>query len=162
AALAESLRPAADRHAAAGRWPRYYEKAEPLLEALTLGHFVRALRSLGCPLRAGDRIAPKGFRERLRIAPRHERLAVRMLESLPGEGTLRILELGAGTGGTTSFVVPNLPAGRARYVVTDLSPAFLSLAREEFASHRFVEYRTLDLESDPGPQGFEERSFDVV
>ena len=83
-------------------------------------------------------------------------------ESLGGGGTVRILELGAGTGGTTAAVLPGLTAERTRYVLTDVSPAFLSLAREEFGATPFVEYRPLDLEEDPREQGFEEGSFDVV
>ena len=38
--------------------------------------------------------------------------------------TLRILEIGAGTGGTTTYVVPVLPSDRTEYVYTDVSPLF--------------------------------------
>ena len=37
---------------------------------------------------------------------------------------VRILEVGAGTGGTTAAVLPALPADRSSYCFTDLSPLF--------------------------------------
>ncbi len=77
--------------------------------------------------------------------------------------TVRVLEVGAGTGGTTAAVLPGLSPDRMRYVLTDVSPAFLAPAREEFGpAYPFVEYRTLDLEADPLDQGFAAGSFDVV
>ncbi|MDL2716712.1 MAG: SDR family NAD(P)-dependent oxidoreductase [Acidobacteriota bacterium] len=82
--------------------------------------------------------------------------------SLGGGRTVRILELGAGTGGTTAAVLSGLSAERTTYVMTDVSPSFLALAREEFAEFPFVTYKPLDLEEDPGEQGFEEESFDVI
>src|SRR5664279_1876704 len=83
-------------------------------------------------------------------------------ESLGAGRTLRILELGAGTGGTTAAVLPRLNAHRTDYVMTDVSPAFLAAAREEFAAVPNLTYKTLDLEGDPIEQGFVEESFDVI
>jgi SAM-dependent methyltransferase len=74
---------------------------------------------------------------------------------------LRILEIGAGTGGTTSYVLDVLPPG-SRYVFTDLSPLFLERARQRFGSHSELEYRLLNVEMDPASQGFSPGSFDVV
>lgn len=79
----------------------------------------------------------------------------------PGQ-TLRILEIGAGTGATTSFVLPALPAGRVEYVFTDLSPLFTARAAEKFSDYPFVEYRLLDIENDPAGQGLAGRQFDLV
>ena len=80
-----------------------------------------------------------------------------------GKGrTLRILELGAGTGGTSAAILPRLDPDHARVTLTDVSPAFVSRAREEFRAYPFVDARPLDLEGDPLEQGFEESSFDVV
>src|SRR5262249_42769094 len=45
---------------------------------------------------------------------------------LPARRTLRILEVGAGTGGTTGHVLAHLPAERVSYTYTDLSSALLS------------------------------------
>ena len=83
-----------------------------------------------------------------------------------GAGTpgshLRILEIGAGTGGTTAHVLPRLPVGGADYTFTDISPLFVGRARERFAAHAGVEYRTLDIEADPEVQGFDRHEYDVI
>jgi acyl transferase domain-containing protein/acyl carrier protein len=77
-------------------------------------------------------------------------------------GTLKVLEVGAGTGGTTAFVLPHLDAHRTKYLFTDVSPAFLSRARTRFARHSFVEYRLFDVERHGAGQGLVPRSFDAI
>ena len=76
--------------------------------------------------------------------------------------TLRVLEVGGGTGGLTAGLLPVLPPDRCEYVFTDVSTAFVERARERFRGHEFVEYQTLDLESDPRGQAIAGRSFDIV
>ncbi len=75
---------------------------------------------------------------------------------------LRILEVGAGTGGTTGHVLPALAGARVEYTFTDVGPLFVSRARDRFAAYRFARFATLDLERDPIEQGFEPGSFDMV
>ncbi len=92
-------------------------------------------------------------------------LAATLRESISslGEGAkLRILEIGAGTGGTTSFVLPVLAADKVEYVFTDVSPAFLASADETFRDHPYLRRALLDIERDPLEQGFEAASFDIV
>ncbi|EYF05475.1 type I polyketide synthase [Chondromyces apiculatus] len=84
------------------------------------------------------------------------------LAQLPADRTVRILEIGGGTGGTSSFVLPRLDPARTRYVFTDVSSRFLPEAQRKFAGFFFVEYTTLDIERDPSTQGFEGRAFDIV
>lgn len=55
------------------------------------------------------------------------------LRRLPIGRTLRVLEIGAGTGSTTAALLERLPSDRIRYVFTDVSPRFLTAARERFA-----------------------------
>ncbi len=87
----------------------------------------------------------------------------RFVEGLPPGRPLRILEIGAGTGSTTQFVLPILPADRVEYVFTDVSPFFLARAREKFGErYPFVEYRLLDAEKEPARQGFAHHQFDVI
>ncbi len=76
--------------------------------------------------------------------------------------SLRILEVGAGTGGTTAYLLDRLPADRTDYVFSDLSPMFLAHGRRKFAAYPFVRYELLDIERLPEPQRFEGREFDVV
>ena len=83
---------------------------------------------------------------------------------------LRILEVGAGTGGTTSYLVQTLAkyytcANRPEmvdYCFTDISQAFLSKAQEKFSGYPFIDYEILNIERDPLKQGFEPASFDLV
>ena len=72
---------------------------------------------------------------------------------------LRILEIGAGTGGTTTHLLPQLPD--SEYVFTDVSPLFLAKARERFQDYDGVRYELLDIERSPAAQGFQQ-SFDLV
>ena len=62
------------------------------------------------------------------------------IERLPPNATLRVLEIGAGTGGTTSYVLPRLPAGKVEYVFTDVSQLFLERAVEQFGNYDFSAY----------------------
>ncbi|MFN6516223.1 MAG: beta-ketoacyl synthase N-terminal-like domain-containing protein [Nostoc sp. CreGUA01] len=75
---------------------------------------------------------------------------------------LRILEVGAGTGGTTNSLVPILPKERTSYWFTDVSELFLEKAKQKFKSYPFVQYSLLDIEQNPQNQGYPLHSFDVV
>jgi acyl transferase domain-containing protein/acyl carrier protein/ribosomal protein S18 acetylase RimI-like enzyme len=78
-----------------------------------------------------------------------------------GGPPLRILEIGAGTGGTTASILPLLPSD-TDYIFTDLSPAFLDRAQKRFRDYPFVRYELFDVEQAPSPQGFAAHQFDVV
>ncbi len=82
--------------------------------------------------------------------------------ALPPGRPLRVLEVGAGTGGTTASLLPLLPAAAARYAFTDVSAFFLDLGRRKFEAFPFVRYALLDLERDPAAQGFAAGGFDLV
>lgn len=84
------------------------------------------------------------------------------IERLPEGRTLKILEIGAGTGGLTAHLLPLLPAERTRYVFTDIGAAFVARAREKFKDYASMEYGVLDIEKDPVAQGFELNQFDMV
>lgn len=84
------------------------------------------------------------------------------LEQLPPTRELRVLEVGAGTGGTTSYVLPQLPAGRTEYVFTDVSSLFTAKAREKFSEHAFLRYQALDIETAPESQGYDAQSYDLI
>lgn len=64
---------------------------------------------------------------------------------------LRILEIGAGTGGTTSVLLPAL-AGLGIplvYTVTDISPSLVTQATSTFRQYPFVEFKVVDIEKKP-------------
>ena len=75
---------------------------------------------------------------------------------------IRILEVGAGTGGTTSSVLQVLSKERTLYYYTDMSEIFFNKARQKFKSYPFIHYSALDIERQPGDQGYAPHSVDVV
>ncbi|MGW3351864.1 methyltransferase [Nonomuraea rubra] len=85
-----------------------------------------------------------------------------ILAAWPGDRTLRVLEVGAGTGGTTAALLPLLPAHLTRYTLTDPSPLACAAARHRFPGHDFLDHQQLDLDTDPTTQGFTSGGHDVV
>ena len=61
--------------------------------------------------------------------------------NLPEGRGLRILEVGAGTGGLTSQVLPLLERDLHSYVFSDVSAAFFSGAMQKLAGFPSVEYK---------------------
>ena len=86
----------------------------------------------------------------------------RLLEKLPTDRVLRVLEVGGGTGSLTRVLLPLLPADRTEYLFTDVGPAFLAAAKKQFADFPFVNYRRFDIEQEPQAQGIEVGGFDVI
>nr|ALQ32767.1 putative polyketide synthase [Fusarium aywerte] len=80
--------------------------------------------------------------------------------------TLRVLEIGAGTGGGAQVILEGLTNGQERlystYTYTDISAGFFVAARERFKSYKALDFRVLDITKDPVEQGFEACSFDLI
>lgn len=76
-----------------------------------------------------------------------------VVAGLAGKRELRILELGAGTGGTTKTVVETLANLDIKftYTFTDLSSSLVAAARRKFAKWSFMEYKVVDIEKEPQP-----------
>jgi NADPH:quinone reductase-like Zn-dependent oxidoreductase/SAM-dependent methyltransferase/acyl carrier protein len=81
---------------------------------------------------------------------------------VPEGHKLRILEIGAGTGGTTRLALKNLPADRTEYIFTDISPLFVSKAAQKFAAYPFVRCQMLNIEQHPEAQGFQAGQADLI
>ncbi|MEU4410178.1 amino acid adenylation domain-containing protein [Streptosporangium sp. NPDC023963] len=77
-------------------------------------------------------------------------------------GPLRVLEAGAGVGGTSAELIPELAGHRVDYLFTDLSRFFLTRAAERFAGHPWVRYGLFDINADYRDQGYEPNSFEVI
>jgi SAM-dependent methyltransferase len=80
---------------------------------------------------------------------------------------LRILEIGAGTGGTTNIILPTLRSAQGArmyysYTYTDISTGFFVAAKDRFKDYDAIEYKILDITADPAEQGFEPHSYDVI
>jgi len=86
--------------------------------------------------------------------------AIRSL--LSSRKILGALEVGAGSGGTASSVLPALEDACQRYVFTDVSDVFLRLARARFTEFTFLEYKLLNIDADPCLQGFAAHQYEIV
>jgi pyochelin synthetase len=96
----------------------------------------------------------------------HNQVAAAVVSAFVGglgdDRALRVLEIGAGTGGTSSAILPQLPASRTEYWYTDLSTYFFIAAREKFSAFPFMRYAVLDANRDPKAQGHQPHSYDVI
>ncbi|MDJ0836798.1 MAG: SDR family NAD(P)-dependent oxidoreductase [Acidobacteriota bacterium] len=77
------------------------------------------------------------------------------------KGSVHILEIGGGTGGTTADLLPDLPAG-TDYWFTDISPFFINRARTLFKTGSNIAFRRFDVEQDPEAQDIPVGFFDIV
>lgn len=80
---------------------------------------------------------------------------------------LRVLEIGAGTGGTTRPMLQALQGNSwmpryTQYTFTDASTAFLDTAQEKFKEYLNIEYRPLNIALNPLEQGFGAESYDLI
>ena len=82
--------------------------------------------------------------------------------ALPAGRTIRILEIGAGTGGTTAGVLEALHGRPLEYVFTDVSANFVAVAQRRFAHDRRVRCQSFDVQKDPTAQELAAASFDIV
>lgn len=86
----------------------------------------------------------------------------RLLENQPGNHTLHILEIGAGTGGLTTHVLPLLDRQLVNYTITDISQGFVQKAKRDYKSKRFLTFDILDIQLPPADQGFIPHRYDIV
>lgn len=81
---------------------------------------------------------------------------------------LKILEIGAGTGGTTYHLLERLrnadgTSKASQYVFTDISPGFLAKAQDRFSiDERIMDFMTLNIENNPLEQGFQAEAYDLI
>ncbi|KAK3311877.1 polyketide synthase [Apodospora peruviana] len=80
---------------------------------------------------------------------------------------LRILEVGAGTGGTTELTLRDLVDSNgmpaySQYMFTDISAGFFPQARERFSYAPNMEFQTFDISKDGLAQGFVAASYDLI
>ena len=88
--------------------------------------------------------------------------------------SISVLEIGAGSGGATAYILRTLEPNRSaddvhgtfrcsQYTYTDISPAFFEAAGkrfEKYSSHLL--FKTLDVEKDPLSQGFSSGQYNII
>jgi nucleoside-diphosphate-sugar epimerase/SAM-dependent methyltransferase/acyl carrier protein len=79
------------------------------------------------------------------------RLSVKLNMTSKSPTTLKILEMGAGTGGTTKVLVPMLAklGIPVEYTFTDLSPSLVAQAKRRFKQYYFMKFAVHDIEKPP-------------
>ncbi|MCE7079575.1 non-ribosomal peptide synthetase [Streptomyces sp. ST2-7A] len=75
---------------------------------------------------------------------------------------LRVLEVGAGVGGTSVDTIPALDGENVHYTFSDVSQFFLNKAGERFAEHPWVDYALFDFNEPYREQGVRPNSVDVI
>ncbi|WP_277816919.1 type I polyketide synthase [Streptomyces caatingaensis] len=125
-----------------------HRDAGELLRSEGHRHLLEELSTDGCP---------RGFVHRAARA-----VLRRLVRDWPADRPLRVLEVGAGSGGATAFLLPELPPERTRYVCADTTDASFPRLRKRFAEHDVLDLRVLDLDRDPREQGWHEGGFDLV
>ncbi|QQR01168.1 amino acid adenylation domain-containing protein [Enterocloster clostridioformis] len=85
-----------------------------------------------------------------------------IVDCYPENKVVRILEFGAGTGGTSASIFPNLHFERTEYVYTDVSTFFTNEAKKRFENYPFIQYGILDINKDLLCQGYTPHTFDII
>ncbi|MGW7482854.1 amino acid adenylation domain-containing protein [Nonomuraea muscovyensis] len=108
-------------------------------------------------------ISEAAYRENI-ISRYVNHAAVELLRQIAGRhpGTLRVLEAGAGVGGTSAQTIPALDGHDVDYLFTDVSPFFINEARERFGARPWVRYGLFDINEDYREQGYAPNDFDVI
>ncbi|KAH8807194.1 hypothetical protein F5884DRAFT_899634 [Xylogone sp. PMI_703] len=78
---------------------------------------------------------------------------------------MKILEIGAGTGGATKSILKQLGNTAYSYTFTDISSGFFPKAQQIFSNesrNNSMTFKVLDAEKDIADQGFVENSYDLV
>ncbi|EDN95526.1 hypothetical protein SS1G_11404 [Sclerotinia sclerotiorum 1980 UF-70] len=114
----------------------------------------------------------KGFYGGLTFVPSNKKASTYIDLLAHKDPTLKILEIGAGTGGSTASILDKLgkhgndEKGEPRlgkYTYTDISPGFFEAASQRFSDFVDVmEFKVLDIEKDPIEQGLNVGEYDVV
>ena len=113
-------------------------------EASAADHYLKSPASLAANRMLGDAVAAA-------------------VSGLPEGRRLCVLEVGAGTGASTDAVIANLPAGLFDYTYTDISAGFFAQAAQRLtATGAPIEYKRLNIESEPVAQGFDSHGYDLV
>ena len=115
---------------------------------------------------SGEPSAADIYRNSAAARAGHRLLADALLplcKAIPEGKSLRVLEVGAGTGSATEAVRSVLPDWRFDYLFTDISAGFFGPAEARFGGEESsFDYRVLNIEADPSTQEFDRQGYDLV
>ena len=80
---------------------------------------------------------------------------------------MKILEIGAGTGGLTAKFLEHLKSDYDerlyfKYTFSDISSGFFVQAQQRFKEYAGIEYQALDISQNPLEQGFKPGEYDLI
>ena len=75
---------------------------------------------------------------------------------------IKILEIGAGVGGTTLEIIPKLKDEQIEYHFTDISTFFLNKAKDNFKEYDCIKYELFDINQAFYEQNYGISSFDII
>ena len=88
--------------------------------------------------------------------------AVDELSKKKGDVPVRILEPGAGVGGTSRDLITNLSSKNIEYHFTDISAFFLNEAKKVFSDYDFIKYQIFDINKSYLQQNYKQNTFDII
>ena len=98
------------------------------------------------------------------VASQVKELVAQKLLKKPN-ATINLLEVGAGTGGTTSIILEQIEGYQpnVKFWYTDIAAGFTRVGRREFSvKYPFMEFKALDISKNPLEQGFIAEDFDII
>ena len=159
------------------RWNRFAQLEDEMRNGPELFEYQRyaastLLRQMRGEVNPVDLFFPGGRTDNARAIYGSNRVSTAMNEAVAdavagivesrGGRTVRILEVGAGVGATTDYILPRLPDSVAEYRFTDISTFFLRHAKEEYGQYDFMSYGLLDINSECAGQDIEVGAYDVI
>ena len=159
------------------RWDRFAQLEEQVRNGTELFEYQRhAASTLLSQLRGEvnpvDLFFPGGRTDNARAIYGSNRVSTAMNEAVAdgvvsvvesrGDRPVRILEVGAGVGATTDYILPRLSDSVAEYRFTDISTFFLRHAKERYGHYDFMSYGLLDINTECNGQDIEMGAYDVI
>lgn len=75
---------------------------------------------------------------------------------------IKILEIGAGTGGTTKPILKKIQKNNVEYMFTDISPFFTEKASKLFRKYSFMNYGEFNVDLSSQEQGYGLEQYDII
>lgn len=108
----------------------------------------------------GDIAAVEVFYRNSTIAKTYNQAVAQIVKAL-SQNNRHILEVGAGAGGTTEFILPELKSD-INYTFTDISKAFLVRAKRKFKDYPSLNYAILDINKVSTDEKLNNSEYDII